>query len=141
MFTKGSDGELDSITIEGTVENVVFSNEDNGYTVCEAMCGSELVTLVGIMPFLSEGETVRAQGVWQMHPSFGRQFKVEYFEKKLPTDADAIYKYLSSGAVKGIGPVTAARIIEAFGTDAFDVMENHPKWLCDIKGISPRRGQ
>ncbi|MGM9658179.1 MAG: ATP-dependent RecD-like DNA helicase [Eubacteriales bacterium] len=132
---------MDSVTIEGTVENVVFSNEDNGYTVCEAMCGSELVTLVGIMPFLSEGETVRAQGVWQMHPSFGRQFKVEYFEKKLPTDADAIYKYLSSGAVKGIGPVTAARIIEAFGTDTFDVMENHPKWLCDIKGISPRRAR
>ena len=123
------------------MENIVFTNEDNGYTVCECACGGELVTLVGIMPYLNEGESIKAQGVWQVHATFGRQLKVEYFEKKLPTDSEAIYKYLSSGAVKGIGPVTAARIVEAFGADTFDVMENNPKWLCDIKGISPRRAK
>lgn len=130
---------MEQITLEGVVETIVFSNEDNGYTVCECACAGELITLVGIMPYLNEGESIRAQGTWQVHSTFGRQFKVEYFEKKLPTDSEAIYKYLSSGAVKGIGPVTAARIVEAFGADTFDVMENNPKWLCDIKGISPRR--
>lgn len=132
---------MEQITLEGVVENIVFTNEDNGYTVCECSCGGELVTLVGIMPYLNEGESIKAQGVWQVHSTFGRQLKVEYFEKKLPTDSEAIYKYLSSGAVKGIGPVTAARIVEAFGADTFDVMENNPKWLCDIKGISPRRAK
>ncbi len=130
---------LDYATVEGVVEGIVFTNEENGYTVCEVSVAGELVTLVGIMPYLNEGESIKAQGVWQVHNTFGRQFKVEYFEKKLPTDTEAIYKYLSSGAVKGIGPVTAARIVEAFGTETFDVMENNPKWLCDIKGISPRR--
>ncbi|MBO5403058.1 MAG: ATP-dependent RecD-like DNA helicase [Clostridia bacterium] len=132
---------MEQVTLEGIVENIVFTNEDNGYTVCECACGGELVTLVGIMPYLNEGESIKAQGVWQVHATFGRQLKVEYFEKKLPTDSEAIYKYLSSGAVKGIGPVTAARIVEAFGADTFDVMENNPKWLCDIKGISPRRAK
>ncbi len=132
---------MEQITLEGVVENIVFTNEDNGYTVCECSCGGELITLVGIMPYLNEGESIKAQGVWQVHATFGRQLKVEYFEKKLPTDSEAIYKYLSSGAVKGIGPVTAARIVEAFGADTFDVMENNPKWLCDIKGISPRRAK
>lgn len=132
---------MEQVTLEGVVENIVFTNEDNGYTVCECACGGELITLVGIMPYLNEGESIKAQGVWQVHATFGRQLKVEYFEKKLPTDSEAIYKYLSSGAVKGIGPVTAARIVEAFGADTFDVMENNPKWLCDIKGISPRRAK
>ena len=132
---------MELITLDGVVENIVFTNEDNGYTVCECACDGELITLVGIMPFLNEGESIRAQGTWQVHSTFGRQFKVEYFEKKLPTDTEAIYKYLSSGAVKGIGPVTAARIVEAFGAETFDVMENNPKWLCDIKGISPRRAK
>ena len=132
---------MEQVTLEGVVENIVFTNEDNGYTVCECACGGELITLVGIMPYLNEGESIKAQGVWQVHATFGRQLKVEYFEKKLPTDTEAIYKYLSSGAVKGIGPVTAARIVEAFGADTFDVMENNPKWLCDIKGISPKRAK
>lgn len=132
---------MEQVTLEGVVENIVFTNEDNGYTVCECACNGELVTLVGIMPYLNEGESIKAQGVWQVHATFGRQLKVEYFEKKLPSDVESIYKYLSSGAVKGIGPVTAARIVEAFGAETFDVMENNPKWLCDIKGISPRRAK
>ena len=70
---------MEQVTLEGVVENIVFTNEDNGYTVCECACGGELITLVGIMPYLNEGESIKAQGVWKVHATFGRQLKVEYF--------------------------------------------------------------
>ncbi len=128
--------EIEYLFIEGSVENIVYSNSANGYTVAEIGTSTELVTVTGTMPYLAEGEIVRLAGEWTNHPSFGRQFKVAYYEKKLPASENAILKYLSSGIIKGIGPVTAKRIVEKFGTDAFDVCENHPEWLADIKGIT-----
>lgn len=125
--------------LDGVVEDVVYSNPENGYTVCVINCGNEPVTLVGIMPYIAEGETVRVQGEWQVHSTFGRQFRVEYFEKKLPTTSAAIVRYLASGAIKGVGPVTADRIVERFGEETLDIIENNPRWLCDIRGISPKR--
>ncbi len=135
--------DQDLITIDGVVEHVVYQNEDTGYTVCEVATApidrptqEELITLVGNLPYLAEGETVRAMGKWVVHPNFGRQFKVSYFEKQLPATSDAILKYLSSRAVKGVGPKTAQRIVAQFGVESFDVMENHPEYLADIPGIS-----
>ncbi len=125
--------------LDGVVEDIIYSNGENGYTVCTINVGGEPVTIVGIMPYVGEGETIKVQGEWQVHSTFGRQFKVHYFEKKLPTTANAILKYLASGAIKGIGPVTAERIVEHFGEDTLDVIENNHRWLCDIRGISPRR--
>lgn len=125
--------------LEGVVEDIVYTNGENGYTVCTINCGGEPVTLVGIMPYIGEGESIKVQGEWQVHSTFGRQFKVSYFEKKLPTTSAAILRYLSSGAVKGVGPVTADRIVERFGEDTLDIIENNPRWLCDIRGISPKR--
>ena len=125
--------------IEGMVENVIFSNEGNGYTVCELDIGEELVTVVGIMPYLNAGETIRAKGKWETHASYGKQFKVEYYEKQLPNSAESMIKYLSSGVIKGIGAVTAKRIVEQFGEDTFDVIESHPDWLTDIKGINLKK--
>lgn len=125
--------------LDGVVEDIVYSNGDNGYTVCTINCGGEPITLVGIMPYLGEGETIRVQGEWQVHSTFGRQFRVNYFEKKLPTTSAAMLKYLASGAIKGVGPVTAERIVAKFGEDTLDVIENNPRWLCDIHGISPKR--
>ncbi len=137
------DESVQELTIDGVVEHVVYQNEENGYTVCELATASlenptqeELITVVGNLPFLAEGEAVRAVGKWVMHPSFGRQFKVSYFEKQLPQTTETIFKYLSSRAVKGVGPKTAARIVAQFGVDTFDVMENHPEYLADIPGIS-----
>jgi len=128
--------------IEGTVEHIVFQNEENGYTVCELVLSDEdLITAVGQMPFLSVGESIKALGQWTTHPSFGRQFKVEYFEKQLPANENAIRKYLSSGAIKGIGVVLADRIVDKFGSDAFDVIENHPEWLTDINGITKKKAE
>ncbi len=135
-------GKEDLLELSGSIETVIYQNEHNGYTVCElAASDDDLVTLVGIMPFLGEGETIRALGRWELHPSFGRQFKVEHYEKQLPSDEGAILKYLSSGAIKGIGPVLARRIVDTFGTDAFDVIENHPEWLADIDGITRKKAE
>lgn len=133
-------------TVSGIVERVVYSNEENGYTVCEvASVGSDgediLVTLVGTMPFIAVSETVKACGKWVVHPSFGKQFSVEFYEKELPANETAILRYLSSRTVKGIGPSSAKKIVERFGQDTFDVLENHPQWLEEIPGISPEKAE
>ncbi len=125
--------------LDGVVEDIIYTNSENGYTVCDINVGGDPITLVGIMPYLGEGETIRVQGEWQVHSTFGRQFRVNYFEKQLPTTSAAMLKYLASGAIKGVGPVTAERIIARFGEDTLDVIENNPRWLCDISGISPKR--
>ena len=125
--------------LEGVIDEVVYSNTENGYSICVLDCMGEPVTIVGTMPFVGEGETVKVRGTWTVHPTFGRQFRVEYFEKALPGSADAILKYLSSGAIKGVGPVLASRILEAYGEDTLDIIENKHRWLCDIKGISPKK--
>ena len=130
---------MGELYLDGVVEEIIYSNGENGYTVCLINCGGDPVTIVGIMPYVGEGESIRVQGEWQMHPTFGKQFRVDYFEKRLPTTAAAILKYLASGAIKGVGPVTAERIVERFGEDTLDVIENNHRWLCDIRGISPKR--
>ena len=136
------DGERSGLeTIEGTVEEIVFANEVNGYTVCVADIGGEPVTVVGVIPYLAEGEHIKATGTWQNHPTFGRQFRVETFEKELPQDEDAVCRYLSSGAIRGIGPVTARRIVDRFGSDTLEVLENHPEWLAELRGITPARAK
>ena len=130
----------DLLSVEGTVEKIIYVNDANGYTVCELLTsGEEILTLVGVMPFLAVGETIEAQGKYVTHPSFGRQFSVEYYEKQLPATESAILKYLSSGVIKGVGPATAKRIVGQYMLDTFDVMENHPEWLADIPGISKKK--
>ncbi|MBR6743695.1 MAG: ATP-dependent RecD-like DNA helicase [Clostridia bacterium] len=136
----GNEKEL--LSIEGSIEKIIYQNEENGYTVCELLAPSEeLFVLVGTMPYLCEGETIAALGDWTTHPTFGTQFKVEYYEKKLPATANLILKYLSSGAIKGIGPSTAKKIVAQYGDDTLEVLENHPEWLADISGISPRKAK
>lgn len=130
------------LSIEGSVEKIIYQNEENGYTVCEIFTPSdELFTLVGNMPYLSEGETISALGNWVNHATFGKQFKVEFYEKQLPATETAILKYLSSGAVRGIGKVTAQRIVSQFGADSFEVIEHNPQWLAEIPGISPKKAE
>lgn len=130
------------LSIEGSVEKIIYQNEENGYTVCEIFTPSdEIFTLVGNMPYLSDGETVSALGSWVNHATFGKQFKVEFYEKQLPATETAILKYLASGAVRGIGKVTAQRIVSQFGADSFEVIEHNPQWLSEIPGISPKKAE
>lgn len=126
--------------VTGTVESVVYRNEQNGYTILEVSTDKkELVTVVGTMPFVSEGENITVRGSYVVHSEYGRQLKADSFEKRIPEQPDAILKYLSSGVIKGVGPKTAEKIVEKYGADTFEVMSNHPDWLADFKGISPRR--
>ena len=136
------EAEKELLSIEGVIEKIIYQNEENGYTVCELLAPSEeFFVLVGAMPYLCEGESIAALGNWVTHPSFGKQFKVEYYEKQLPATASMILKYLSSGAIKGIGPSTAKKIVSQYGDETLDVLENHPEWLADISGISPRKAR
>lgn len=122
--------------ITGVVEEVVFQNAENSFTVLDVSSGGEIITAVGILPEITAGEKVVLTGTWDMHQSFGRQFRVNRFERYLPDTAAQFLKYLSSGAIKGIGPKTAAHIVERFGDNTFNVIENDPDRLSFIKGIS-----
>lgn len=125
--------------VKGIIEDIVFKNDDNGYAICIIDCDGEPVTITGIMPGISEGEMMSATGNWVNHPTYGKQFSVTSYSKEMPATSAAILTYLSSGAVKGIGPVTAKRIVDIYGEDSLNVIEEHPEWLSDIKGISPKK--
>lgn len=124
--------------LEGSVEQIVFSNEENGYTVCDISTENDVVTVCGIMPMLCEGDRLCVYGRWTHNAKYGRQFSAEQYERVMPADTASMLRYLSSRAIKGIGPKTAVKIIEKFGEDTFDVIENHPEWLANIKGISTK---
>ena len=124
------------LEMTGSVEDIVFRNEKNGYTILELNNGQELVTVVGSLPCVSVGEVLHVMGKWTKHPTFGMQFKAEGFERFKPETTDALLKYLSSGAVKGIGPAMAAKIVAAFGENTLKVLEQEPERLTVIKGIT-----
>lgn len=127
-------------TLKGTIENLVYRNDKNDYTVMEIVTDEEeLVCAVGIIPMSFEGEIVTLKGRWTYHKEFGKQFAFDSFEKTLPEDVDGIFKYLSSGTIKGVGPVTALKIVNRFGADSFDVIEHRPEWLADIPGITRKK--
>ena len=126
--------------LEGTVENIVYRNENNDYTVLEISTDDQaLITAVGTLPMTFEGERVTLVGRWCYHKEFGRQFAFESYEKSLPEEVDGILQYLSSRSVKGVGPVTALKIVNRYGKDTFDVIESHPEWLADIPGITMKK--
>ena len=95
------------LEMEGSVENIVYHNDSNQYTVLEVDCGEELITVVGTFPYVSVGERLHLYGTWTSHATFGQQFRAQAFERSRPADTAAMLKYLSSGAVKGIGGALA----------------------------------
>ena len=130
------------VTVIGTIETIIYKSDRTDYTVIEVMGDNgECVVAVGSMPYLAEGEEVSLTGTWTRHAEYGKQLLVENYEKRLPTGAAAILKYLSSRTVKGIGASTAIKIVERYGDDTFEVIEQHPEWLADIPGISRKRAK
>ena len=126
--------------IEGSVEAVIYQNEENGYTVLRIDAGEQGgITVVGCMPGVAPGESLSIRGKWMRHASYGEQFKAEIVERRMPAGEKAIFEYLASGAVRGIGAATARRMIEEFGEDALTVLEEHPEQLTRIKGITRKR--
>ncbi|NLP26149.1 MAG: ATP-dependent RecD-like DNA helicase [Clostridiales bacterium] len=131
--------EDNTIKIEGTVENVLFRNESNGYIVLEIDSKGELITVVGTLGDIDDGEHLSLVGKYVTHSKFGVQFQAEYCDRKLPNTAINIQKYLSSGAIKGIGPSFAKKIVDEFGERTLEIMENEPMKLMQIKGITPKK--
>ena len=125
--------------LKGSVEHIIYANEDNGYTVLDFGLEDDVITACGIMPYISEGDGLILWGNWIHNPKYGRQFKVEQYERDMPADSAAILRYLSSRTIKGIGPKLAERIVSHFGDETLDVMENHPEWLADVPGISRKK--
>ena len=128
--------------LSGRVISVIYANEENGYTVLrlDTLDGG-VTTVVGTLPSACAGEELHAFGEWMTHPSHGRQFKAEYAERSLPRTTEAIYAYLAGRAVKGIGPATATLMVDRFGEQTLDVLENQPEKLTEIRGISQEKAQ
>ncbi|NMM61530.1 ATP-dependent RecD-like DNA helicase [Clostridium sp. P21] len=125
--------------IQGVVENIVFQNEENGYVVAKIKEKSENVTVVGCIPYIIEGQNLKLIGEWVLHPQFGQQFKVSGCEEVIPSSVVGIERYLSSGIISGIGPVTAKKIVEKFGEQTLDILDNHIERLKEIEGIGAKK--
>ena len=128
-------------TIKGFISSIRYRNPDNGYSVLSFVVDETEETLVGNFLSVSEGEMLEVTGDWVVHPIYDKQFKATSYKSIQPEDEISILRYLSSGIIKGIGPTLAKRIVDKFGEDTFDVMENHPELLEGIKGVSLRKAQ
>ena len=130
------------VTWEGTVHSVIFQNAENGYTVLRLLTGEgEVVTVVGCIPCAAPGEHLTVSGVWETHPQHGEQLRAVELERSLPEDEEEIFDYLSSGVCKGVGPATARRIVDRFGSGTLDILEQDPGRLSLIKGITEKKAQ
>ncbi len=125
-------------TYSGYVEHIIYRNEENGYAVLTISSMGKEHTLTGIMPHISEGEFVEAQGEVRDHPIYGEQLAVTKYEVRIPEDTAAIQRYLGSGAIKGLREAMAARIVKKFGEDTLRIMEEEPERLAEVKGISEK---
>ena len=130
------------VTWEGTVHSVIFQNAENGYTVLRLLTEEgEVVTVVGCIPCAAPGEHLTVSGVWETHPQHGEQLRAVELERSLPEDEEEIFDYLSSGVCKGVGPATARRIVDRFGPETLDILEQDPGRLSLIKGITEKKAQ
>ncbi|MEG0778342.1 MAG: AAA family ATPase [Oscillospiraceae bacterium] len=128
------------IQISGTIKSLIYQNEENGYTVVKLeTTDGENVTVVGCLPYASLGEQLVVTGEFSKHAVHGDQFKAEWAERSLPSGADAIFEYLSSRALRGVGPATATLIVTEFGDNALKVIENEPEKLAQIRGMSLKK--
>lgn len=128
--------------LQGTVCAVVFQNEENGYTVLKLDSESDgVITVVGTIPLVSVGERLQITGKWQSHAQYGRQFSAEFLERLMPQTTQQILAYLSSRSVKGIGPKTAAKIVERFGDRSLEILEHHPEQLAQLSGVTLQKAK
>lgn len=126
----------------GTVDTIIYQNEENGYTVLRLDVGEEEpATVVGCIPGVAPGESLAVRGTWAHHNTYGPQFKADVARRGMPLGEKAIFDYLASGVVKGVGAATAKRMVELFGADALNVLENEPERLTEIKGITRKRAE
>ena len=125
--------------IVGTVTEIVYYNSVNGYAVCDIETEEDTITAVGYMPYIAGGDKVTLTGEWTFHQDYGPQFKVEFFEKNMPSEINDILKYLASGSIKGVRLATAQKIVDMFGEDTLNILEKEPEKLSKIHGISRKK--
>ncbi|MFD7914621.1 ATP-dependent RecD-like DNA helicase [Streptomyces sp. NPDC059752] len=140
--TDGAPRAVQLAVVDGVLERITYANEESGYTVARVDTGrgsGDLLTVVGSLLGAQPGESLRMEGRWGSHPQYGKQFTVENYRTVLPATIQGIRRYLGSGLIKGIGPKIADRIVEHFGTDTLDVIEDEPKRLIEVPGLGPKR--
>ena len=125
--------------LTGEIVEVIYKNDVNGYTIAEFETEDEIITVVGYLPFINLGDTLKLSGKFVEHKEYGTQFKIDTFEKMMPKTVGALQRYLANGNIKGVGEVTAKRIVKKFGEDTVDVIKNEPLKLAEIKGISENK--
>ena len=125
--------------IVGTVTEIVYYNSVNGYAVCDVETEEDTITAVGYMPYIAGGDKVTLTGEWTFHQDYGPQFKVEFFEKNMPSEINDILKYLASGSIKGVRLATAQKIVDMFGEETLNILEKEPEKLSKIHGISRKK--
>ncbi|WP_084430309.1 SF1B family DNA helicase RecD2 [Kibdelosporangium aridum] len=137
----GSNEPFRGSVLEAVLERITYANEDTGYTVARVDTGrgGDLVTVVGALLGAQPGESIRMRGRWGSHPQYGKQFHVDDYTTVLPATVQGIRRYLGSGLIKGIGPRLADRIVEHFGVDALDVIEQQPERLIEVPKLGPKR--
>ncbi len=128
-------------TIKGFIDHIIYHNKDNGYTVLHLLTQEGELTCVGFFKTMDQGETIEAQGDYSLHQIYGKQFKIEQYKILPPSDEISVERYLSSGAVKGVGEALARRIVKAFGADTYRIIEEEPERLAEVKGISLRKAR
>lgn len=128
-------------TVKGFIDHIIYRNRDNGYTVLNLLTQEDEITCVGFFKTMDQGETIEAQGEYIQHQVYGKQFKIEQYQILPPSDEISMERYLSSGAIKGVGEALAKRIIKAFGADTYRVIEEEPERLAEVKGISLRKAR
>lgn len=127
--------------ITGEILTIIYKNEVNSYTVAEFETDEEITTIVGYLPFINVGDTLKLIGKFVEHKDYGRQFKVDTFEKMMPQNLAALEKYLANGKIKGIGEALAKRIIKKFGEDTITIFQSYPERLAEVKGISKEKAK
>ena len=125
--------------LEGMISDIVFKNEDNGYTIAHLANPDNEVVIVGCMPTLSVGESIEVEGKWVNHKTYGTQFEVNKFMPITPSSLEGIYVFLSSGMIHGIGEKMAKRIVDKFGVNTLDIIQNDPDRLQEVEGIGIKK--
>lgn len=132
---------LPTTTLEGELESVTYFNSENHYTIAKLKTSktNSIVSIVGTMPTVKVGQSLKIEGIWETHPKYGQQFKIISYKETLPATVDGIKKYLKSGIVKGIGPSTADRMVDHFKTEVLEIIEKYPEKLLEVQGIGESR--
>ena len=131
--------ERGKMELVGEIVDIIYQNEVNSYTIANLETETEVFTVVGYLPFVNIGDNLKLIGKFVTHQEYGRQFKIETFEKIIPQTLDALERYLASGNIKGIGPATARKIIKEFGEETVSIFKFEPEKLANIKGISKEK--